>query len=211
VPGYVEWRGKSRQNRIKHCKRGTERRTDSSVSGIFYLSGVLQDSPHSLRWERSDKSSQNPQLFCKPVLLIREARILGAKSIRRDTMKGTLLTVALLVFAGSTSAMAQKSYKWVNRDHGRQWATHGHHYDRYRGSDYDRYRDMHQDERAIEHDKWEIRDDIRHGDYRAARREREELRERERDLYRDRRGSYDPAWRQNQRWDPARFADFLWR
>lgn len=124
-------------------------------------------------------------------------------------MKATLLTVALLVCAGSTSAMAQKGHGWANHDHGWQRANRGHHYDRYRDSDYDRYRDMRQDERAIEHDKWEIREDIRRGDYAAARREREELHERERDLHHDRRGRFD--WAHNQRWDAARFANFGWR
>jgi len=132
-------------------------------------------------------------------------------------MKGTLLTLALLVFAGSSSLMAQNGYQWGNRAHGWQRANQGHHYDRYRGRDYDRYRDIHQDERAIEHDKWEIRDDLRRGDYRAAQREREEMRERERDLYRDRNGrsnhrfGHDSAWGRNQRWDWRQFALSGWR
>jgi len=134
-------------------------------------------------------------------------------------MKGTLLTIALLAFAGSTSLMAQNGHGWGARDSGWQRANHGHHSDRYRNGDYDRYRDSRQDEREIDHDRWEIRDDLRRGDYRAANREREELRERERDLYRDRHGRYDrghgynsgSGWSRNQRWDWSRFASSGWR
>ena len=134
-------------------------------------------------------------------------------------MKGTLFTVALLVFAGSTSLMAQNGHGWGARDHGWQRANHGHHNDRYRNGDYDRSRDIRQDEREIDHDRWEIRDDLNRGDYRAARREREEMRERERDLYRDHRGRYDrgygynsgSTWSRNQHWDWTRFASSGWR
>ena len=135
-------------------------------------------------------------------------------------MKGTLLTVALLVFAGSTSLMAQNGHGWGARDHGWQRANHGHHNDRYRNGDYDRSRDIRQDEREIDHDRWEIRDDLRRGDYRAANREREEMRKRERDVYRDRHvGSdqrvngydHDSAWGRNQGWDWTRFNSFLRR
>ena len=128
-------------------------------------------------------------------------------------MKGTLLTVALLVFAGTSSLMAQNGHRWGSRDLGWQRASSVHHYDR--------YRDMRQDERAIEHDKWEIREDMRRGDYRAAQREREELRERERDLYRDRHGRFDQAWGyrndhvpasgRKQGWDWSRFNSFVRR
>jgi len=110
--------------------------------------------------------------------------------------------------------MAQNGHRWGSRDLGWQRAgSSGHHYDR--------YRDMRQDERAIEHDKWEIREDMRRGDYRAAQREREELRERERDLYRDRHGRFDralgygndhvPASGRNKGWDWSRFNSFVRR
>lgn len=133
-------------------------------------------------------------------------------------MKGTLLTIALLVF-GSSSLMAQNGHRWSTRDSGWQRANHGHHTDSYRNSGYDRHRDIRQDERAIEHDKWEIREDMRRGDYRAAQREREEIRERERDLYRDRHGRYDPGhayksgstWNGNKHWDLSRLASPGWR
>jgi hypothetical protein len=136
-------------------------------------------------------------------------------------MKGTLLTLALLVFAGSTSLAAQNNNRWSNRDSGWHRANLGHHTDRYRDSDYDRDRDIRQDAREIDHDRWEIRDDLRRGDYRAADREREELRQRERDLYRDRHGrcdrgrnygsSYNSRWDRSQRWDWMRFASMGWR
>lgn len=134
-------------------------------------------------------------------------------------MKRTLLTAALLLFAGSTSLTAQNGYGWGNRSHSWQRPNYNPHYDRYR--DYGRDRDIRQDQREIDHDKWEIRDDLRGGDYRAARREREELREREYDLRRDRhnrcdrRQGYDynrgSTWGRNPRWDWSRFASVGWR
>ena len=139
-------------------------------------------------------------------------------------MRGNLLTVVLLLFAVGTPLMAQNGRRWSARDHGRQgWqgANHGHHWNHDR--DYDRYRDrdIRQDERAIDNDRWEIRDDLRRGDYRAARREREEMRERERDVYRDRHRSsdraraygydHDSAWGRNQGWDWTRFNSFVRR
>ena len=101
-------------------------------------------------------------------------------------MKGTILGIVLLAFACTGSSMAQRG-KWRSSQD-RDWrrANHGHHdgYRDYRGES--NYRDIRQDERAIEHDRWEIRQDMRRGDYAAARREREEMRARERDLRRDR-------------------------
>ena len=108
-------------------------------------------------------------------------------------MKGTLLGLVLLACAGTGSLMAQNS-NWRNgHDYGWRQANHGHH-DQSRAY---RDRDIRQDEREIAHDRWEIRQDMRRGDYRAAQREREEMRARERDLHRDRRADwtrYGWAW-----------------
>lgn len=101
-------------------------------------------------------------------------------------MKGTLLGLVLLACAGTGSLMAQNS-NWRNgQGHGWRQANHGHH-DQSRVY---RDRDIRQDEREIAHDRWEIRQDMRRGDYRAAQREREEMRARERDLHRDRRADW---------------------
>ncbi len=48
------------------------------------------------------------------------------------------------------------------------------------------WRDMRSDRAAIAHDRWELRRDLRRGDYAAAAHERAELRGRYRDLGRDR-------------------------
>ena len=62
----------------------------------------------------------------------------------------------------------------------------------------DRYRDrqdIRRDEAQIEHDRWELRRDLREGRYGAAERERAEIRARYRDLNRDRRDLYrDHYW-----------------
>jgi hypothetical protein len=105
-------------------------------------------------------------------------------------MKGTILGLVLLVFACTGSSMAKSGNRWSGQNRDWRRANHGHH-DPYRdnrgGSN---YRDTREDERAIDHDRWEIRQDMRRGDYAAARREREEMRERERDLRRDRRSDW---------------------
>ncbi len=134
-------------------------------------------------------------------------------------MKRTLMTVALLLLAGIAPLAAQNGHGWGNRANGWQRPNHNRHYDRYR--DYGRDRDIRQDQREIDYDRWEIRDDLRRGDYRAARREREELREREYDLYRDRHNRCDrrrgyeynrgSSWGRNQRWDWSRFTSLGWR
>lgn len=48
-------------------------------------------------------------------------------------------------------------------------------------------RDIRHDQAKIAHDRWELRRDLRDGDYRAARHERKELRREYRDVNRDRR------------------------
>ena len=51
-------------------------------------------------------------------------------------------------------------------------------------------RDIRHDEAKIAHARWELRRDLRRGDYRAARHERRELRREYRDVNRDRRELY---------------------
>ena len=51
-------------------------------------------------------------------------------------------------------------------------------------------RDIRHDEARIAHDRRELRRDLRHGDYAAARHERRELRREYRDVNRDRRELY---------------------
>lgn len=91
-------------------------------------------------------------------------------------MKRTVLGIVLLGLMGAGSLMAQDRDDWrYNRDLRHNYAD--------RRSE---YRDMNRDRAAIEHDKWELRNDLRRGDYRAAQRERQEMRDRYRDLNRDR-------------------------
>ncbi|HLJ27201.1 MAG TPA: hypothetical protein VKY85_10880 [Candidatus Angelobacter sp.] len=57
----------------------------------------------------------------------------------------------------------------------------------------DRYRDrqdIRRDQAKIEHDRWELRRDLREGNYAAAAHERAEIRSRYRDLNHDRRDLY---------------------
>ena len=77
-------------------------------------------------------------------------------------------------------------------------------HDEYRGCRDRRgiYSDIRRDESELEHDRWELRQLEREGNYRAAEREREEMRERYRDIQRD---------RYNRAWDWMRYAGFGWR
>ena len=102
-------------------------------------------------------------------------------------MKKTVLGIVLLGLVSASSLMAQNR-GWR---HDRDWrrADRGRH-DYYR--DYRNRRGDRCDQREadIRHDEWELRRDMRHGDYAAAQREREELRWRFHNRHRDRRESW---------------------
>src|SRR6476469_8030768 len=78
-----------------------------------------------------------------------------------------------LVFAGAGSMMAQDVYYHRDRDLRGDYAD--------RRAD---IRDIRRDEAKIAHDRWELRRALDRGDYRAAAREREELRREYRDINR---------------------------
>ena len=107
-------------------------------------------------------------------------------------MKQTVLGIVLLGLISASSLMAQdRGWKsdrdWRRADRGRHDYSRDYRYRR--GDRCDR-----RDEAAIRHDEWELRQDMRRGDYAAAQREREELRWRRRRMHRDRRD----AWPDNQ-------------
>ena len=88
-------------------------------------------------------------------------------------MKRTVLGIVLMGLMGAGSLMAQDR-DWRDRDLRHDYAD--------RRSD---YRDIRHDENAIAHDRAEIRQDLREGNYAAARRERAEMDSRIRDVNRD--------------------------
>lgn len=96
-------------------------------------------------------------------------------------MKKTLFGFMLMAVMAGGTVMASAQDGWRrDRDERR---------DVWRDRDDRRadWRDMRNDRAAIEHDRWELRRALREGNYWAAEREREEIRERYRDLNRDRR------------------------
>ena len=125
-------------------------------------------------------------------------------------MKGTVLGILLFAFAGTGSLMAQNRDWRSHRDNNWRRVDHGRH-------DYQRdcrdrradYRDIRRDERELAHDRWELRHYLREGNYRAAQREREEMRERERDIYRDRREVRRARRDRGRDW--VRYAGWGWR
>lgn len=115
-------------------------------------------------------------------------------------MKKTLFGFMLMaVMAGGTvMASAQDGRRHDRDDRQDGWRDRDD-----RGAE---WRDMRGDRAAIDHDRWELNRDLREGNYRAAEREREEMRERYRDLERDhrsfRRQSYDGRQdRRDRDWD----------
>jgi hypothetical protein len=83
-------------------------------------------------------------------------------------MKRILIGTLLIAAMGAGTAMAEDGWR-----------------DRYR----DR-QDIRRDQAQIDHDRWELRRDLREGNYAAAARERAEIRARYRDLDRDHRDLY---------------------
>jgi len=99
-------------------------------------------------------------------------------------MKKRVLGIVLLGLIGASSLMAQNrgwksDHDWRRADRGRHDYSRDYRY--HRGDRCDRG-----SEAAIRHDEWELRQDLRRGDYAAAQREREELRWRLHNRYRDR-------------------------
>lgn len=83
-------------------------------------------------------------------------------------MKRALIGTLLIGVMGLGTAMAEDGWRDRYRDH----------------------QDIRRDEAQIQHDRWELRRDLREGNYGAAARERAEIRERYRDLNHDRRDLY---------------------
>lgn len=117
----------------------------------------------------------SPQLFSKTVFV----RVGSPASllIEEEAMKRTILGIALVGLLGAGSLMAQDRDDWrpnrdVRRDHADRRAD---------------YRDMRNDRAKIAHDQWELRRDLRNGNYAGAREERQELRSEYRDINNDRR------------------------
>lgn len=97
--------------------------------------------------------------------------------IEEEAMKRTILGLALVGLISAGSLMAQDRDDWrPNRDVRHDYADR-------RGD----YRDMRNDRAKIAHDQWELRRDLRNGNYAGAREERRELRSENRDINRDRR------------------------
>ena len=84
-------------------------------------------------------------------------------------MKRALVSILLMGFMGAGTALAQDGWQDYHRD---RRDIRGD-----RADIRNDRRDIRQDEAQINHDRWELRRDLRNGDYRAAAREREELRE----------------------------------
>ena len=104
-------------------------------------------------------------------------RFAGELLIEEEAMKRTILGLALVGLMSAGSLMAQDRDDWrPNRDVRHDYADR-------RGD----YRDMRNDRAKIAHDQWELRRDLRNGNYSGAREERQELRSEYRDVNHDRR------------------------
>ena len=91
-------------------------------------------------------------------------------------MKFKLLGALLIAAMGTGTMLAQDGGWRRGRDLGNDYAD--------RRAD---QRDIQQDKAKIAHDQWELKRDLREGNYRAAAHERAELNEEYRDINRDRR------------------------
>ena len=88
-------------------------------------------------------------------------------------MKKILMGILAMGMLGG-SALSASAQEW-RRDRDRDWRND------YRDRREDR-RDIRRDEHKINHDRWELRRDLREGNYRGAEHERRELRNEYRDI-----------------------------
>jgi hypothetical protein len=136
-------------------------------------------------------------------------------------MKGIAVGILLFALAGTGTVMAQ-NHKWQSNrgsdwrsansgrhDHNWNWrrGNYGRH-DEHRGCRDGRgiYSDIRNDERQLEYDRWILSQLEREGNYRAAERQREEIRDRYRDIQRDREVARRD--RSNRAWNWMRDAGF---
>lgn len=89
-------------------------------------------------------------------------------------MKTKLFGLILIAAMGTGTVLAQDGWR-DRRDLGHDYAD--------RNTD---VRDIQQDQAKIAHDRWELRQDLREGNYRGAAHERAELNQEYRDVNRDR-------------------------